>query len=77
MSNTVPLQQVVASPADTMTLQNTQMIYGPSYRYCATLNTGELFSEPGAYLVVVMRNAIENSFSPIGRDFEAFLSFGV
>ena len=69
VSNTLPLQQVVASPADTMNLQNTQRIYGPSYRYCASLNTGEAFSEPGAYLVVVMRNAIESSFSPSGGDF--------
>lgn len=75
VSNALPFQQVVASSVGNTSVPGTQMIYSPSYRYCAPLNTGQLFDEPGAYLVVVMRNAIESSFFPVGRAFRGIPSF--
>jgi hypothetical protein len=69
VSNTIPLQQVVASADGITNVHDTQKIFGPSYRSCAPLVTGPLFNEPGAYLVVITRNAIESSFPVNDNDF--------
>lgn len=75
VSNMTPLQQVVASAEGITNVHDTQKIFGPSYRSCAPLVTGPLFNEPGAYLVVITRNAIESSFSPSVNDFRGVPSF--
>lgn len=35
----------------------------PTYKYCKQFNYSSLFTEPGAYMVVIMRNSIDNYFS--------------
>ena len=62
--NATPFQQVVASGKPPVILFGNFIDtgpYNPTYKLCSPLSTSDTFTEPGAYLVVVMRNSIDNN----------------
>lgn len=68
--NDIPFQQVVASSEQESTLFGypviTDKVFGPTYHACSQLSDTAVFREQGAYLVVIMRNSIDNT--PVGTD---------